>query len=94
MRTQKVVVDIWKMVYSSCSYLVLAFFAWVFVKLFYACFWLPDYLKKQEDEKAAEKSRRNEDNKDEKADEKLERDEDAYAEARGADKAKDEKKND
>lgn len=45
MRTQKVSVDIWKMVYASCSYLFLAFAVYVFLKLVTGCFWLPAYLK-------------------------------------------------
>lgn len=50
MRSQKVSVDIWKMMFSSCSYLALAFGAWVMLKLIYACFWLPKYLQNQENE--------------------------------------------
>lgn len=49
MRKQKVVVDVWKMVFSSCSYLALAFVAYILLKLVYACFWLPNYLRKQEE---------------------------------------------
>lgn len=48
MRKQKVSVDIWKMVFSSCSYLALAFVAWLFLKLICACFWLPKYLQTQQ----------------------------------------------
>lgn len=47
MRSQKVSVDVWKMIMSSCSYLAVAFTAWVFLKLIYACFWFPEYLQKQ-----------------------------------------------
>lgn len=50
MKHQQVTVDILKMIYSSCSYLMLAFVAWIFCKLFYACFWLPGHLKKQDEE--------------------------------------------
>lgn len=46
MRTQKVSVDIWKMFCGSCSYLFLAFAAYVFLKLVNGCIWLPSYLKK------------------------------------------------
>lgn len=46
MRLQKVSVDIWKMFYGSCSYLLLAFAFLVFLKLVNGCFWLPTYLKK------------------------------------------------
>lgn len=46
MRTQKVSVDVWKMFYGSCSYLLLAFVAYVFLKLVNGCIWLPSYLKK------------------------------------------------
>lgn len=48
MRPQKVSVDVWKMVISSCSYLGLAFMAWVFLKLVYACFRFPGYLKENQ----------------------------------------------
>lgn len=49
MRSQKVSVDVWKMIVSSCSYLAVAFMAWVFLKLAYACFWFPGYLQRQHD---------------------------------------------
>lgn len=49
MRHQKVGVDIWKMMFSSCSYLGLACAVWILIKLVYACFWLPNYLQKEED---------------------------------------------
>ncbi|KAJ3664844.1 hypothetical protein Zmor_000387 [Zophobas morio] len=48
MRNQKVGVDVWKMVFSSCSYLGLACAAWVLIKLVCACFWLPKYLQTEE----------------------------------------------
>ncbi|KYB29185.1 hypothetical protein TcasGA2_TC000604 [Tribolium castaneum] len=48
MRTQKVSVDVWKMVFSSCSYLGLACAAWVLIKLVCACFWLPKYLQNED----------------------------------------------
>lgn len=48
MRTQKVGVDIWKMAFSSCEYLALAFVAYVLLKLLHACFWFPGYLQKRE----------------------------------------------
>lgn len=35
----------WKMVYASCSYLLLAFAVYVFLKLVTSCVWLPTYLK-------------------------------------------------
>lgn len=47
MRPQKVSVDIWTMLYSSCSYLALAFVAWIFLRLVQACFWFPSHLKRQ-----------------------------------------------
>lgn len=50
MKHQQVTVDVLKMIFSSCSYLMLAFVAWIFCKLFYACFWLPGHLKRQEEE--------------------------------------------
>lgn len=53
MRPQKVSVDIFKMIFSSCSYLAVVFAAWIFVKLLYACFWLPAHLKKQSTEEEA-----------------------------------------
>lgn len=58
MRTQKVGVNIWKMMYSSCSYLVLAFFAYVLLKLVNACFWFPKHLQMMNKNKA--KSNQNE----------------------------------
>lgn len=45
MKTQKVSVDIWKMFYGSCSYLCLAFAAYILLKLVNGCIWLPSYLK-------------------------------------------------
>lgn len=48
MRFQKVSVDVWKVIITSGSCLFLAFIAWVFLKLVYACFWLPGYLQQQE----------------------------------------------
>lgn len=50
MKHQKVVVNVWKMIFSSCSYLALAFLVWLFLKLAYACFWFPKYLQSQQDE--------------------------------------------
>lgn len=47
MKHQQVTVDVLKMIFSSGSYLMLAFVAWIFCKLFYACFWLPGHLKRQ-----------------------------------------------
>lgn len=55
MRTQKVSVDVWKMIFSSCSYLGLACAAWVLIKLVYACFWLPKYLKTEEEKEKEKK---------------------------------------
>lgn len=54
MRTQKVSVNVWQMMLSSCSYLVLAFVAWIFLRLVQACFWFPSYLHKQEAEASQE----------------------------------------
>lgn len=48
MRFQKVSVDVWKVIFYSGSCLVLAFVAWVFLKLVYACFWLPGHLQREE----------------------------------------------
>lgn len=55
MRSQKVSVDVWKMFTSSCSYLVLAVLAWIFLRLVNACFYLPRHLKEQEKRKAKER---------------------------------------
>lgn len=55
MKHQKVVVNVWKMLSSSCSYLLLAFLVWLFLKLAYACFWFPQYLQAQPEDEAAEK---------------------------------------
>lgn len=49
MRPQKVSVDVWKMVIQSLGYLGLAFMAWVLLKLVYACFRLPSYLRENEE---------------------------------------------
>ncbi|KAK0168243.1 hypothetical protein PV327_002067 [Microctonus hyperodae] len=35
------------MVYTACTYLMLAGAAWIFLRLLQACFWLPRHLKKQ-----------------------------------------------
>lgn len=50
MRHQQVSVNVWQMMVTSCTYLALAFCAWVLLRLIYACFWLPGYLTKQRDE--------------------------------------------
>ncbi|CAG9864203.1 unnamed protein product [Phyllotreta striolata] len=50
MRTQKVGVDVWKMAFSSCEYVALAFFAYVLLKLVHACFWFPGYLGKPDEQ--------------------------------------------
>lgn len=47
MRSQKVSVDVWQMIVTSLSCLMLAFVAWIFLKLAYACIWLPKHLKEQ-----------------------------------------------
>lgn len=47
MRVQKVSVDVWKVIITALSCLVLAFMAWVFLRLAYACVLLPGYLKRQ-----------------------------------------------
>lgn len=52
MRSQKVSVDIWKMVSSSLSYLLLAVLAWILLRLVNACFCLPRYLKENERKRA------------------------------------------
>lgn len=48
MRPQKVSVNVWQMLLSSCSYLFLVFLGWVFVRLVQACFWFPSYMNKQQ----------------------------------------------
>jgi len=50
MKHQKVVVDVWKMIFHSGSYLSLAFLVWIFLKLAYACVWFPRYLQNQDEE--------------------------------------------
>jgi cyanate permease len=50
MRHQQVSVNVWQMMFTSCTYLALAFFAWVLLRLISACFWLPGYLTKQRNE--------------------------------------------
>lgn len=55
MRSQKVGVDAWKMVTSSIAYLGIAFLAWVFVKLLYACFWLPSYFDDEDTDEMIDK---------------------------------------
>jgi cyanate permease len=50
MRHQQVSVNVWQMMLTSCTYLALAFCAWVLLRLINACFWLPGYLTKQRDE--------------------------------------------
>ncbi|KAI4457354.1 hypothetical protein MML48_7g00007001 [Holotrichia oblita] len=55
MRSQKVGVDAWKMVTSSIAYLGIAFLAWVFVKLLYACFWLPAHFDNEDEEELIDK---------------------------------------
>ncbi|GJQ69602.1 hypothetical protein Trydic_g6696 [Trypoxylus dichotomus] len=55
MRSQKVGVDAWKMVTSSIAYLGIAFLAWVFVKLLYACFWLPTHFEQEDAEELIDK---------------------------------------
>jgi hypothetical protein len=58
MRHQHVSVNVWQMMFTSCTYLALAFLAWLLLRLIHACFWLPGYLTKQRDEelkKEAEK---------------------------------------
>lgn len=65
MRFQKVSVDVWRIVTVSASCLFLAFMAWIFLKLAYACVWLPGYLKTQaENEKDKLNQIQNEDYKD------------------------------
>lgn len=48
MRSQKVSVDLLKMILSTCSYLLLAVLAWILLRLVNACFCLPGYLKAKE----------------------------------------------
>lgn len=56
MRHQQVSVNVWQMVQTSCTYLALAFCAWLLLRLINACFWLPGYLSKQrEDEMKKER---------------------------------------
>ena len=49
MRHQQVSVSFWQMLKTSCTYLGLAFCAWLLLRLINACFWLPGYLTKQRD---------------------------------------------
>jgi cyanate permease len=61
MRHQQVSVNIWQMFKTSCTYLALAFCAWLLLRLVNACFWLPGYLSKRRDDEikkeAAEKEK-------------------------------------
>jgi cyanate permease len=50
MRHQQVSVNLWQMLKTSCTYLALAFCAWLLLRLINACFWLPGYLTKQRKE--------------------------------------------
>ncbi|KAK7871962.1 hypothetical protein R5R35_004759 [Gryllus longicercus] len=52
MRHQHVGVDVVKMIVSSCSYLALAFAAWVLLRLVQACFYLPGILRRRNEEEA------------------------------------------
>lgn len=63
MRTQKVSVDVWKMVFSSCSYLGLACAAWVLIKLVCACFWLPKYLQTEQQKEKGQEEQEQKENK-------------------------------
>lgn len=54
MRSQKVSVDVWKMITSSCSYLLLAVLAWIFLRLVNACIYFPQYLKEKDERKVKE----------------------------------------
>ena len=49
MRHQQVSVNVWQMLKTSCTYLALAFCAWLLLRLINACFWLPGYLTKKRD---------------------------------------------
>jgi cyanate permease len=50
MRHQQVSLNVWQMVQTSCTYLALAFCAWILLRLINACFWLPGYLMKKRDD--------------------------------------------
>jgi hypothetical protein len=50
MRYQQVSVNVWQMALTSCTYLALAFCAWLLLRLIHACFWLPGYLTNQREE--------------------------------------------
>jgi cyanate permease len=50
MRHQQVSVNVWQMVQTSCTYLALAFCAWLLLRLINACFWLPGYLSQQRED--------------------------------------------
>lgn len=60
MRSQKVSVDVWKMIISSCSYLLLAVLAWIFLRLVNACIHFPRYLKENRKRKVIEEKREEE----------------------------------
>ena len=47
MKYQQISVDFISMVFTACSYLVLAGAVWIFLRLIQACFWLPRHLKRQ-----------------------------------------------
>ncbi|XP_076686502.1 uncharacterized protein LOC143378561 [Andrena cerasifolii] len=49
MKHQQISVDFLSMVFTACSYLVLAGAVWIFLRLIQACFWLPRHFKKQND---------------------------------------------
>jgi hypothetical protein len=50
MRHQQVSVNVWQMLKTSCTYIALAFCAWLLLRLINACFWLPGYLTKKRDD--------------------------------------------
>lgn len=43
-------VDVWKMAVTCMSYVALAFTAWIFLRLLNACFWLPTFLSKYQNQ--------------------------------------------
>lgn len=51
MKHEEVSVDLSRMVSTAVTYLVLAFTVWVFLRLVNACFWLPSFLREQDDQK-------------------------------------------
>lgn len=45
MKNQKVVLDNWKLVYTTTCYLLLAFAGWIFIRLVTACIKYPRFMR-------------------------------------------------